>query len=1001
MIQSNQGGQTPYGLYFGSGDFHDMVVPHSTSFPMTTNVVRPSNQFDTHTNVRSSYRLETTLTMNDYYPSPSFRLASSSNPCQRLIEIGNYVWEDTDGDGEQDAGEPGLEGIRMELYDAAGNLLAIDSTNSLGYYFFSGNNIDDAEWQTADDTLQANTSYYIVAGGNGQFASNELTLNGTTYQLTSDSTNSGTNRYAIDSDGTIAVSIDADFDGEPYVQITTGNAGEVDHTFDFGFYISTCSSIDSLITDRTICSSELVDTLAVTTTFSNPDSIAFVYFTSEQTDSSVIYSSGIGIDAVQISSGNDTVRIFNVSGFINSGTTPDTFYVYAITRPIPPDNTCRPYDEILVIVNPQPSILGRDTSICDGQIVDLSTLITGTALGGLEYGTAFGTYGVSNPVTPSSTTTYFVRDSVDVTGCLDTTAIIVTILDTVQTPISQDICNGNSFTFNSQSLSTAGTYRDTMTASNGCDSFIVLTLNVLDTVQTPISQDICNGNSFTFNSQSLTSAGTYRDTMTASNGCDSFIVLTLNVLDTVQTPISQDICNGNSFTFNSQSLTTAGTYRDTMTASNGCDSFIVLTLNVLDTVQTPISQDICNGNSFTFNSQSLTTAGTYRDTMTASNGCDSFIVLTLNVLDTVQTPISQDICNGNSFTFNSQNLTTAGTYRDTMTASNGCDSFIVLTLNVLDTVQTPISQDVCNGDSFTFNSQNLTLAGTYRDTMTASNGCDSFIVLTLNVNPNPSITGIDTAFCGTQTINLASLINGTISGGLSYGSVFGTYLDTITTDFLVSATTTFYVRDSNESTMCVDTAAIVVTVQNCDWGDLPDTSATTNVSDYQTLSANNGPVHVIISGLNLGTSVDDELDGQPSTDALGDGTDENGVTIFSSLDIYPGSTFRLPLNYENTTGSLAHIEAWIDWNGDGDFDDTDEMIFDVSDIGDSAYDRITITSPTNAVSGQFLGFRVRISNQDNMTPYGLISEGEIEDYLIGLDCSTQICVPITIEIKRE
>jgi len=159
------------------------------------------------------------------------------------IEIGNYVWYDEDSDGVQDAGETPLEGVRMELYDNAGNLLAVDTTNSIGYYFFSGNGIDNAEWQTADDTLAANTSYYIVAGGNGQFASGEMTLNGTTYVLTSDSTTTGTNRYEIDSDGTIAAGIDPDFDGEPYVQITTGNIGEIDHSFDFGFRPINCFEI--------------------------------------------------------------------------------------------------------------------------------------------------------------------------------------------------------------------------------------------------------------------------------------------------------------------------------------------------------------------------------------------------------------------------------------------------------------------------------------------------------------------------------------------------------------------------------------------------------------------------------------------------------------------------------------------------------------------------------------------------------------------------------------
>lgn len=151
------------------------------------------------------------------------------------IEIGNYVWSDADGDGIQDAGELPLEGIRMELFDAAGNILAFDSTDVNGYYFFSGNGIDDATWQTADDTLTANTNYYIVAGGNGQFASGEMILLGAAYTLTADSLGSSANRYEIDSDGTIAVGVDADFDGEPYVKITTGNIGQVEHTFDFGF----------------------------------------------------------------------------------------------------------------------------------------------------------------------------------------------------------------------------------------------------------------------------------------------------------------------------------------------------------------------------------------------------------------------------------------------------------------------------------------------------------------------------------------------------------------------------------------------------------------------------------------------------------------------------------------------------------------------------------------------------------------------------------------------
>ena len=35
-------------------------------------------------------------------------------------EIGDFVWLDLDGDGVQDAGEPGLGGVTVELRDSGG-----------------------------------------------------------------------------------------------------------------------------------------------------------------------------------------------------------------------------------------------------------------------------------------------------------------------------------------------------------------------------------------------------------------------------------------------------------------------------------------------------------------------------------------------------------------------------------------------------------------------------------------------------------------------------------------------------------------------------------------------------------------------------------------------------------------------------------------------------------------------------------------------------------------
>jgi hypothetical protein len=51
------------------------------------------------------------------------------------INIGNFVWHDLDGNGVQDAGEPGVGGVILQLWNAAKNdLIAQTTTNANGNY---------------------------------------------------------------------------------------------------------------------------------------------------------------------------------------------------------------------------------------------------------------------------------------------------------------------------------------------------------------------------------------------------------------------------------------------------------------------------------------------------------------------------------------------------------------------------------------------------------------------------------------------------------------------------------------------------------------------------------------------------------------------------------------------------------------------------------------------------------------------------------------------------
>ena len=168
-----------------------------------------------------------------------------------------------------------------------------------------------------------------------------------------------------------------------------------------------------------------------------------------------------------------------------------------------------------------------------------------------------------------------------------------------------------------------------------------------------------------------------------------------------------------------------------------------------------------------------------------------------------------------------------------------------------------------------------------------------------------------------------------------------------------------------------------------DFGDLPDTNLVASANNYNTEFHHDGPYHQIIDGLAIGTIVDADSDAIPT--AMSDGDDLDGVDdedgiFFSNSNPSPGETITISIIATNTTGSTAHLEGWIDWNGNGDFTDAGEKVIDIDDSAGSMPSFMNVTVPMDAVANTILGSRFRISNSDNMLPTGFISEGEVEEY---------------------
>jgi hypothetical protein len=58
--------------------------------------------------------------------------------CSTLASMGNRIWLDANGNGVQDAGEAGMNGVTVQLLTSDGGLMASVATAGDGNYTFSG-----------------------------------------------------------------------------------------------------------------------------------------------------------------------------------------------------------------------------------------------------------------------------------------------------------------------------------------------------------------------------------------------------------------------------------------------------------------------------------------------------------------------------------------------------------------------------------------------------------------------------------------------------------------------------------------------------------------------------------------------------------------------------------------------------------------------------------------------------------------------------------------------
>lgn len=163
-----------------------------------------------------------------------------------------------------------------------------------------------------------------------------------------------------------------------------------------------------------------------------------------------------------------------------------------------------------------------------------------------------------------------------------------------------------------------------------------------------------------------------------------------------------------------------------------------------------------------------------------------------------------------------------------------------------------------------------------------------------------------------------------------------------------------------------------------DFGDLPSSYSTT-LSDQPV-----GPSHGIVAGqeLYLGAGVFAEGNGKPSADASADSSDD-GVWVTTQWREGAGGG---SVNVKVGAGS-GWLVGWVDFNRNGTFADTNELVFgqSVSSATNGGLYTIAFTVPagtflTNAPTVLNARFRLYPAKPTIATYFGPADAGEVEDY---------------------
>ncbi len=322
------------------------------------------------------------------------------------LSLGNLVFEDKDNNGFYDGTDASIDGVEVQLWSAGLDNLkgtsddVLDSTMTTaggGLYLFG--NLNPGLYYVQLTGIGVPTGYVSSTGGGINSNSGMGVFEPGSSDETVDNDDNGTKMSG--SSMIMSDTIRLVINGEP---TSEDGSAHSNLTIDFGLYKPVCLLPKIFaVTKVVVCTPFSVDLSTITITDSNNVTGVLSYFAT-------------AIDAV-----NNTNPLSNT---LISGVGSTTYWIRKEGSFAP----CFDTVSVVITINPKPAYADDFTTVCEGQRVDLTSLIAGYGSIVNPTWTEDGnTVADATRVTPSVGTTTFTLIGENREGCKDTAEVFVTM----------------------------------------------------------------------------------------------------------------------------------------------------------------------------------------------------------------------------------------------------------------------------------------------------------------------------------------------------------------------------------------------------------------------------------------------------------------------------------------------------------------------------------------------------------------------------------------------